>query len=71
MAFVNVASDIGTPDILTEDMDIQTIINTHATHANHPSVRWIQSNISGNASFKFDIVTSQMVCKKTARLTSK
>ena len=66
--FVNVASDIGTPDIVTEDMDIQTIVNTHA---NHPSVRWIQSNVSSNASFKFGIVTSETVCKKLGLHPSK
>ncbi len=54
--FVNVASDIGKPDTVTEDMDIQTIVNTHA---NHPSVRWIKSNVSGNYTFKFYIVTPE------------
>ncbi len=48
--FVSVASDIGKPDTVPGDMDIQTIVNTHA---NRPSVRWTQSNVSGTSSFKF------------------
>ncbi len=45
---VNVTSEIGKPDTVTEEMDVQTIVNTHA---NHPSIRWIQCNVSGNSSF--------------------
>ena len=59
--FVNVASDIGKPDTVTEEMNVQTIVNTHA---NHPSVRWILSNDSVNSSFQFDILTPETVCMK-------
>ncbi len=59
--FVNVASDIGKPDTVTEEMNVQTIVNTHA---NHPSVRWILSHGNINSSFQFDTVTPETVFKK-------
>ncbi len=53
-----VASDIGKPDTITEEMDDQPFINLHA---NHPSM-----------TFKFDVLTPVIVrCKKKKKNKAK
>jgi len=66
--FVNIANDIGSPDTITTNDDLASIL---ADHEESNSVKFINNNISNGNSFNFIDVTDETVFKKLVSINTK
>ncbi len=66
--FVNIARDIGQEDSIPESKEFEEIV---ARHKDHPSVKWVKTNVEGKSVFNFVTVTSDVIYKKLSGLNGK
>ncbi len=66
--YVNITKDIGSPDMLTDTMDIHDIL---LSHSSHESIKYIEENINNNTTFSFTEVPIDDVYNKLRRINVK